>query len=78
LLGRTPPQFAHHGLLSGTQGERLAKSAGSLSLARMRQDGLRPEDVMGKLLPFLHQNEKGDRAISLQELLAMGTPRPMS
>ena len=79
LLGGTPPAFAHHGLLGGTQGERLAKSAGSLSLARLRQDGLRPEDVLGRLLPFLHpQNEKGDRAISLQELLAMGTPRPMS
>lgn len=38
-LGATPPQFAHLPLLSGTEGEKLSKRIGSLSIEDMREEG---------------------------------------
>jgi glutamyl-tRNA synthetase len=39
-LDAPPPCFAHHPLLVGTKGEALSKRLGSLSLRRMREDGI--------------------------------------
>lgn len=39
-LGGEPPQFAHHSLLVGADGQGLSKRLGSLSIERMREDGL--------------------------------------
>ncbi len=41
-LGAAPPRFAHHPLLVGAKGEALSKRLGSLSLRRMREDGIEP------------------------------------
>lgn len=39
-LGVAPPCFAHHPLLVGAKAEALSKRLGSLSLRRMREDGV--------------------------------------
>ncbi|MFV0512950.1 MAG: glutamate--tRNA ligase [Jhaorihella sp.] len=41
-LGGTPPQFAHHSLLTGPQGEALSKRLGVLSLRDLRARGVQP------------------------------------
>ncbi|MBW4974322.1 glutamate--tRNA ligase [Roseovarius mucosus] len=41
-LGATPPQFAHHSLLTGPQGEALSKRLGALSLRDLRAQGVEP------------------------------------
>jgi glutamyl-tRNA synthetase len=41
-LGATPPEFAHHPLLTGAGGEALSKRIGSLSLRSLREDGIEP------------------------------------
>lgn len=38
-LGGTVPQFAHHNLLTGAEGEGLSKRLGSLSVAQLREEG---------------------------------------
>ncbi len=38
-LGAEPPQFAHHNLLVGKDGEGLSKRLGSLSIESFREDG---------------------------------------
>ncbi|WP_425407742.1 glutamate--tRNA ligase [Hyphococcus sp.] len=39
-LGGEPPEFAHHSLLIGADGQGLSKRLGSLSIEAMRNDGL--------------------------------------
>ena len=39
-LGRDPPRFAHHNLLTTASGEGLSKRSGSLSIAGLREDGI--------------------------------------
>jgi glutamyl-tRNA synthetase len=41
-LGAAAPQFAHHSLLVGKDGEALSKRTGALSVASLREDGLEP------------------------------------
>jgi glutamyl-Q tRNA(Asp) synthetase len=49
LLGLPTPRYRHHPLIAGPDGVRLAKRAGSESLADMRKAGLTPEDVRLRL-----------------------------
>ncbi len=44
-LKAAPPQFAHHSLMVGADGEALSKRLGSLSLASFREAGLEPMAV---------------------------------
>src|SRR5689334_21723565 len=44
-LGGTVPEFAHHNLLTGAEGEGLSKRLGSLSLAELREAGYEPMAV---------------------------------
>lgn len=48
-LGLTAPAFAHVPLLLGPDGARLAKRHGPLSIAELRQKGVKPEGVIGYL-----------------------------
>lgn len=48
-LGGTPPQFAHHSLLIGADGQGLSKRLGSLSIEAMRNDGLEPAAITSLL-----------------------------
>lgn len=41
-LGHTPPEFAHHSLLTGPQGEALSKRLGTLALRDLRDAGVEP------------------------------------
>ena len=45
-LGGTAPNFAHHSLLIGPQGEGLSKRLGTLSLRDMRKEGIMPEALI--------------------------------
>ncbi len=49
LFRQEPPTFAHVPLLHDAQGERLAKRHKSLSLAQLRENGCRPEKIVGWL-----------------------------
>lgn len=48
-LGGEPPQFAHHSLLVGADGQGLSKRLGSLSIEAMREDGLEPAAITSLL-----------------------------
>ncbi len=48
-LGAEPPQFAHHSLLVGADGEGLSKRLGSLSIEAMREGGLEPAAITSLL-----------------------------
>ena len=41
-LGGTPPNVAHHSLLTGPQGEALSKRLGTLALRDLREQGVEP------------------------------------
>ncbi len=45
-LGGTPPQFAHHSLLTGPQGEALSKRLGTLALKDLRERGIEPMAIL--------------------------------
>ena len=49
-LGAEPPTFAHVPLLLDTDGARMAKRKGSLTLSALREAGVRPERVVGLLV----------------------------
>ena len=51
LLGQPVPTFAHHALVTGPDGRRLAKRDRSVTLAAMREGGATPGDVRARL-PF--------------------------
>lgn len=59
LLGIQVPTYIHVPLLVDMDGRRLAKRAGSLSLAHLRKRGDRPEYVMGKLAQLWGINPSG-------------------
>jgi len=45
LMGWPEPEYAHHRLLTGPDGKRLAKREGATTLAALRAAGLRPAEV---------------------------------
>ena len=45
-LGATPPEFGHHSLLIGADGQALSKRLGALSVQSFRDDGLEPMAVL--------------------------------
>jgi glutamyl-Q tRNA(Asp) synthetase len=47
LLDLTVPDYHHHGLLTNSRGERLAKRDGALTLAALRDAGHTPADARG-------------------------------
>jgi glutamyl-tRNA synthetase len=48
-LGLTPPRFAHAPLLIGTDGQRLSKRHGSVTVAGLKEAGASPERLVGHL-----------------------------
>lgn len=46
LLGLSPPLYYHHPLITEPQGDKLAKSKGSESLADLRARGITAEDII--------------------------------
>lgn len=77
LLGNPPPTFAHHALLGGVHGERLAKRIGSASLKGLRDAGIAGTALLGLLAPLLHPNLGLDGSpLSATELVRLGPPHP--
>lgn len=68
-LGLQPPRFAHVPLLFGTDGKRLAKRHGSISLAALREAGTPPEKVVGWLAALSGLTESAE-PVSARELVA--------
>ncbi|OIQ32852.1 MAG: glutamate--tRNA ligase [Alphaproteobacteria bacterium MedPE-SWcel] len=48
-LGGTCPEFAHHSLLTGPQGEALSKRLGTLALRDLREAGVQPMALLSLL-----------------------------
>ena len=49
LLGLPSPRYEHHPLLAEANGQRLAKRAGSMSLAELRNAGADPTQLAADL-----------------------------
>jgi glutamyl-Q tRNA(Asp) synthetase len=48
-LGFPAPVYCHHRLIRDATGKRLAKRADAYSLAKLRAEGLRPEDILQRV-----------------------------
>ena len=49
LLGLPTPRYHHHALIRDGDGRKLAKSRGSTSLARLREEGVGPGEIRAEL-----------------------------
>ncbi|MDX6522435.1 MAG: glutamyl-tRNA synthetase [Gaiellales bacterium] len=68
LLGLPTPTYAHVPLVLGDDGERLAKRHGAVSLAELRDRGVTPSQVVGRLAEI---SGLGDGApLSVSDLVA--------
>lgn len=68
-LGGTPPEFAHHSLLTGPQGESLSKRLGALALRDLREQGIEPEALLS-LMARLGSSQPVELRLSLDEIAA--------
>ncbi len=68
-LGGTPPSFAHHSLLTGTEDEKLSKRLGALSLRDLRGAGVEPMALLS-MLARLGSSKPIELAGSIEELIA--------
>ncbi|SMX32067.1 glutamate--tRNA ligase [Maliponia aquimaris] len=66
-LGGEPPEFAHHSLLTGPQGESLSKRLGTLSLRDLRAAGIEPEALLS-LMARLGSSQPVELRMSLEEI----------
>ncbi|MEM6386593.1 MAG: glutamate--tRNA ligase [Pseudomonadota bacterium] len=67
-LGNTPPDFAHHSLLTGPQGEALSKRLGTLALRDMREAGIEPMALLS-LMARLGSSEPVELRTTHQALI---------
>ena len=68
-LGGTAPDFAHHSLLTGPQGEELTKRLGVLALRDLRARGVEPLALLS-LMARLGSSRPVELAGSMEELIA--------
>ena len=68
LLGFSPPAFVHAPLLVSQDGSRLSKRQGSLALAALRDNGVRPETLIGQLAVWANLIDKRE-ALTARELI---------
>lgn len=66
-LGGAVPNFAHHSLLTGPQGESLSKRLGTLSLRDLREAGVEPEALLS-LMARLGSSQPVELRLSLDEI----------
>ncbi len=66
-LGGQVPEFAHHSLLTGPQGESLSKRLGTLSLRDLRAAGVEPEALLS-LMARLGSSQPVELRLSLDEI----------
>ncbi|OJI91667.1 glutamyl-tRNA synthetase [Planktotalea frisia] len=67
-IGGTVPDFAHHSLLTGPQGESLSKRLGTLALRDLREAGVQPMALLS-LLARLGSSQPVEVRSSLDELI---------
>jgi glutamyl-tRNA synthetase len=67
-MGGTPPEFAHHSLLTGAGGEELSKRLGTLSLRDLRSRGVEPMALLS-LMVRLGSSKPVELAHSMQDLI---------
>jgi glutamyl-tRNA synthetase len=67
-MGGTPPEFAHHSLLTGAQGEALSKRLGTLSLRDLRARGVEPMALLS-LMARLGSSRPVELAASHADLI---------
>lgn len=68
-MGGTPPNFAHHSLLTGAKGEELSKRLGTLSLRDLRARGVEPLALLS-LMARLGSSKPVELVGSMDELIA--------
>lgn len=66
-LGGEAPQFAHHSLLVGADGQGLSKRLGSLSIEAMRENGLEP----GAITSLLARLGTADPVVAEADLMVL-------
>ncbi|MGB0661966.1 MAG: glutamate--tRNA ligase [Mangrovicoccus sp.] len=67
-LGGTVPEFAHHSLLTGPQGEGLSKRIGSLALKDMKARGIEPMAILSHMAR-LGSSQPVELRSSMQEII---------
>lgn len=67
-IGGTVPEFAHHSLLTGPQGESLSKRLGTLALRDLREQGVQPMALLS-LLARLGSSDPVEVRSSMDELI---------
>lgn len=67
-IGGTVPDFAHHSLLTGPQGESLSKRLGTLALRDLREAGVQPMALLS-LLARLGSSQPVDLRTNMDELI---------
>lgn len=68
-LGGNKPQFAHHSLLTGSNGEALSKRMGSLALRDLRAQEIEPMAILS-LLARLGSSEPVELRARVEEVIA--------
>ncbi|CUH64298.1 Glutamate--tRNA ligase 1 [Thalassovita gelatinovora] len=68
-LGGTVPEFAHHSLLTGPQGEALSKRLGALSIKDLRAQGVEPMALLS-MMARLGSSDPIELRSSMEELIA--------
>ncbi len=74
-LGQQPPSFAHIPLVVDESGERLSKRDKSLTLASLRQAGVKPERLTGALAHMAGWTERLEPATARELIKAYHPPR---
>ena len=67
-MGGTPPNFAHHSLLTGAKGEELSKRLGTLSLRDLRARGVEPMALLS-LMSRLGSSKPVELIGSMEDLI---------
>ena len=67
-LGGIVPQFAHHSLLTGPQGEALSKRLGTLALRDLRKNGIAPQAILS-LMARLGSSEPVELRANIAEVV---------
>ncbi len=67
-LGGTVPNFAHHSLLTGPQGEALSKRLGTLALRDLRAAGVQPMALLS-LMARIGSSDPVELRTDMQELI---------
>ncbi len=68
-LGATPPQYAHVPMILGSDGERLSKRHGAVSVMQYAEDGFLPEALIN-YLSRLGWSHGDDEVFSMQQFVA--------